>query len=196
VDRKHLLERLDVLLKQSQAYSEVISLRLQKYREQQRIKKKRQINLNSSGGVESQSLESPPGQSKKRSSSQVSGSDAPAEAESPIRRSKRSVAKAVSSSGMQAVKPSTAKPAASTAKKTLSERESELFRGKLSDYQVEGVDWLDSLFVNGINGILADEMVRNSIFSRYNTWHFADLSFVSRVAHSPVLLNCKNPFRG
>jgi ATP-dependent DNA helicase len=30
--------------------------------------------------------------------------------------------------------------------------------GMLRDYQVEGVQWLISLFENGLNGILADEM--------------------------------------
>jgi hypothetical protein len=31
--------------------------------------------------------------------------------------------------------------------------------GTLRDYQVEGVNWLVNLYHNGINGILADEMV-------------------------------------
>ncbi len=31
--------------------------------------------------------------------------------------------------------------------------------GKLRDYQVRGLNWLISLYENGINGILADEMV-------------------------------------
>lgn len=35
--------------------------------------------------------------------------------------------------------------------------------GKMRDYQVRGLNWLISLYENGINGILADEMV--SIFS-------------------------------
>jgi SWI/SNF-related matrix-associated actin-dependent regulator of chromatin subfamily A member 5 len=30
--------------------------------------------------------------------------------------------------------------------------------GKLRDYQVQGLNWMISLFENGINGILADEM--------------------------------------
>jgi len=32
--------------------------------------------------------------------------------------------------------------------------------GSLRDYQVRGLNWLISLYENGINGILADEMVR------------------------------------
>lgn len=32
--------------------------------------------------------------------------------------------------------------------------------GKMRDYQVRGLNWLISLYENGINGILADEMVR------------------------------------
>ncbi len=31
--------------------------------------------------------------------------------------------------------------------------------GEMRDYQVRGLNWLTSLHCNGINGILADEMV-------------------------------------
>ena len=31
--------------------------------------------------------------------------------------------------------------------------------GEMRDYQIRGLNWLISLFENGINGILADEMV-------------------------------------
>lgn len=34
--------------------------------------------------------------------------------------------------------------------------------GKMRDYQVRGLNWLISLYENGINGILADEMVRTT----------------------------------
>jgi SWI/SNF-related matrix-associated actin-dependent regulator of chromatin subfamily A member 5 len=30
----------------------------------------------------------------------------------------------------------------------------------MRDYQIQGLNWLISLYENGINGILADEMVR------------------------------------
>ena len=30
----------------------------------------------------------------------------------------------------------------------------------MRDYQIEGLNWLIKLYDNGINGILADEMVR------------------------------------
>ena len=33
--------------------------------------------------------------------------------------------------------------------------------GVLRDYQIRGLNWMISLFENGINGILADEMVRS-----------------------------------
>ena len=33
-------------------------------------------------------------------------------------------------------------------------------KGEMRDYQVRGLNWLISLFENGINGILADEMVK------------------------------------
>ena len=32
--------------------------------------------------------------------------------------------------------------------------------GKMRDYQMQGLNWLIHLYDNGINGILADEMVR------------------------------------
>lgn len=34
--------------------------------------------------------------------------------------------------------------------------------GKMRDYQVQGLNWMASLHHNGINGILADEMVNRS----------------------------------
>ncbi len=34
------------------------------------------------------------------------------------------------------------------------------FNGALRDYQLKGVKWLISLWSNGLNGILADQMVR------------------------------------
>ena len=33
----------------------------------------------------------------------------------------------------------------------------------MRDYQVQGLNWMISLYHNGINGILADEMVRLSV---------------------------------
>jgi SNF2 family DNA or RNA helicase len=33
--------------------------------------------------------------------------------------------------------------------------------GEMRDYQVRGLNWMISLYENGINGILADEMVRD-----------------------------------
>lgn len=41
--------------------------------------------------------------------------------------------------------------------------------GKLRDYQVRGLNWLISLYENGINGILADEMVRHPAPHLYNS---------------------------
>ena len=36
-------------------------------------------------------------------------------------------------------------------------------QGKMRDYQIAGLNWLVTLYDNGINGILADEMVRISL---------------------------------
>jgi SNF2 family DNA or RNA helicase len=33
--------------------------------------------------------------------------------------------------------------------------------GEMRDYQIRGLNWMISLYENGINGILADEMVRS-----------------------------------
>jgi SWI/SNF-related matrix-associated actin-dependent regulator of chromatin subfamily A member 5 len=35
--------------------------------------------------------------------------------------------------------------------------------GTLREYQVQGLNWMISLFENGINGILADEMVNSGV---------------------------------
>lgn len=37
--------------------------------------------------------------------------------------------------------------------------------GKLREYQMQGLNWLIHLYDNGINGILADEMVRCSVLT-------------------------------
>ena len=34
----------------------------------------------------------------------------------------------------------------------------------MRDYQIQGLNWLISLYQNGINGILADEMVNTALF--------------------------------
>lgn len=39
------------------------------------------------------------------------------------------------------------------------------FKGALRDYQLKGVKWLISLWSNGLNGILADQMVRSLVLS-------------------------------
>ena len=37
----------------------------------------------------------------------------------------------------------------------------------MRDYQIQGLNWMISLHHNGINGILADEMVRPSSVKRH-----------------------------
>jgi SNF2 family DNA or RNA helicase len=39
--------------------------------------------------------------------------------------------------------------------------------GTMRDYQLQGLNWMISLFENGINGILADEMVNSNVFIFY-----------------------------
>jgi SNF2 family DNA or RNA helicase len=36
--------------------------------------------------------------------------------------------------------------------------------GEMRDYQIRGLNWMISLYENGINGILADEMVGHNQF--------------------------------
>ena len=40
--------------------------------------------------------------------------------------------------------------------------------GTMRDYQIRGLNWLISLFEHGINGILADEMVRMPAAVQYS----------------------------
>jgi hypothetical protein len=48
----------------------------------------------------------------------------------------------------------------------------------MRDYQIQGLNWLISLFENGINGILADEMVGffdkwfRDLGKHYSLFHF------------------------
>ena len=42
---------------------------------------------------------------------------------------------------------------------TLTESPAYIKGGKMREYQLHGLNWMISLFENGINGILADEMV-------------------------------------
>jgi len=39
---------------------------------------------------------------------------------------------------------------------------SDIKGGEMRDYQVRGLNWMISLYENGINGILADEMVNDA----------------------------------
>jgi len=43
--------------------------------------------------------------------------------------------------------------------------------GKMRDYQVQGLNWMASLHHNGINGILADEMVSPTQYIYANNEH-------------------------
>lgn len=48
-----------------------------------------------------------------------------------------------------------------------------LIRGTLREYQMVGLDWLVTLYENGLNGILADEMgLGLSLFKYFKYWFF------------------------
>ena len=63
--------------------------------------------------------------------------------------------------------------------------------GQMRDYQIRGLNWLISLFENGINGILADEMVGGTIIKYFTVLltHFLLVIAVSltRVFKSDVI---------
>ena len=47
--------------------------------------------------------------------------------------------------------------------------------GTMRDYQIEGLNWLISLYDRGINGILADEMVRCLVILKFPPPNFLSL---------------------
>ena len=49
--------------------------------------------------------------------------------------------------------------------------------GELRDYQVRGLNWMISLYENGINGILADEMVNNLLLFIKNSFNSLFVEF-------------------
>jgi hypothetical protein len=66
-----------------------------------------------------------------------------------------------------------------------------VINGTMRGYQLQGLNWMVSLHHNGLNGILADEMVGfyPSIFSqisRYNTLHRALAKHYKRYPSSPI----------
>jgi len=42
--------------------------------------------------------------------------------------------------------------------------------GTLRDYQVRGLNWMISLYENGVNGILADEMVSSNLLEFFGNY--------------------------
>ena len=56
---------------------------------------------------------------------------------------------------------------------------SDIKGGEMRDYQVRGLNWLISLYENGINGILADEMVTwLHVYIAVNTYNSCILLFI------------------
>jgi DNA helicase INO80 len=49
---------------------------------------------------------------------------------------------------------------------------------QLKDYQLKGLNWLANLYEQGINGILADEMVRTYAIGKYMKSASVDRFFV------------------
>jgi hypothetical protein len=51
----------------------------------------------------------------------------------------------------------------------------------MRDYQIQGLNWLIGLFENGINGILADEMVYTLEFIIIGSWKNPSVYFLLRL---------------
>ena len=63
---------------------------------------------------------------------------------------------------------------------------SDIKGGEMRDYQVRGLNWMISLYENGINGILADEMV-NCAISFYMNWSLNEKVTLTRtVVHTRI----------
>ena len=45
-----------------------------------------------------------------------------------------------------------------------------VINGEMRGYQLQGLNWMVSLHHNGLNGILADEMVRTSLARSFNAY--------------------------
>jgi len=63
--------------------------------------------------------------------------------------------------------------------------------GTLRDYQIRGLNWMISLYENGINGILADEMVKppmhhSPIFYNKGQHEHSNIGSMLIVAGSPT----------
>lgn len=63
--------------------------------------------------------------------------------------------------------------------------------GEMRDYQVRGLNWMISLYENGINGILADEMgcVINLFSIQLYIYHFNTMNFI--LFFSVLVKHCK-----
>lgn len=56
--------------------------------------------------------------------------------------------------------------------------------GSMRDYQIQGLNWLISLYQNGINGILADEMVNTArFFYTYLSLKYRDSGRLCKLFH-------------
>ncbi|OBZ90380.1 Lymphoid-specific helicase [Choanephora cucurbitarum] len=168
------MKRLNFLLEKSGAYATILGRKLAKQQEEAR---ERAIQLDNQSTVEQQSQteESKKPATRGRRGRPVSAANAKKRKttdanydltdylnEDDIKRRKQadgSVVKAiVEEQSTQTKKPKTATETVST-KPSISARQPALVTGAvLRDYQLAGVEWLISLWENGLNGILADEM--------------------------------------
>lgn len=70
---------------------------------------------------------------------------------------------------------------------------SDVKTGKMRDYQIRGLNWLISLYENGINGILADEMV--GTFACVNEFSVGVVFLSHSTLSQPTLRDWERPSR-
>lgn len=155
------MKRLKFLLEKSGAYATILGSKLAKQQEQAR-EKAAQIDASTKQPAEQETEGKP--RKTRASSSKRKVTDADYQltdyiVEDDVKRRKQtdgSVSKAIIEEQSAAMKKKKDDP---LTKPSISARQPSLVTGGiLRDYQLAGVEWLVSLWENGLNGILADEM--------------------------------------
>lgn len=148
--------RLKFLLSKSEIYAKIIGDRM----ERQQIEKRQAEARAATRRANKEKREAEAGPSREGTRKRAK----PEAAASPVKRgrredSRRESKRVKTETGAEAVKPEPDHEDDDGNPKQYSFRQPELVTGaKLRDYQLAGVQWMISLYENGLNGILADEM--------------------------------------
>ncbi|KAL7745982.1 putative ATPase [Sorochytrium milnesiophthora] len=187
-DKELRLQQLNKLLEHSATYAQIIASRFEEERErvkaQQERKAKRDLKLaQAASSLENGHLQTAAGSAEHVSSADLSspGSKRPqraaktngAEATTAVLKTdKKRKRQAAAENGASTQDSPSKKPRetsagdAATAQALEPENQDALrdlridaiFRGTLRQYQIDGIRWIDTLYSNGLNGILGDEM--------------------------------------